>query len=69
MCYVVEVHKHGILEVDDKGIVQALVEKPKAEDTSSRKAVSKYLFYTCYVLMCIVSSILFVCQTSTTITK
>lgn len=42
ICYhTVEVSKYGILEVNDKGIVQALVEKPKAEETNSRKAVSK----------------------------
>ena len=37
-----DVHKHGILEVNSEGLVTALVEKPKANQTSSRKAVSEH---------------------------
>jgi len=36
-----DVHKHGILEVNGDGLVTALVEKPKPDQTSSRKAVSE----------------------------
>ena len=39
--------KDGILEINNEDIVKALVEKPKVEETSSRKAVRKCLnFYT-----------------------
>ena len=48
---IVEVSKHGILEVNSDGIVKALVEKPKAEETSSRKAVRKCLKF--YTQMCL----------------
>ena len=37
-----DVHKHGILEVNSEGLVTALVEKPKADQTTSRKAVSEH---------------------------
>jgi len=36
-----DVHKHGILEVNSERLVTALVEKPKPDQTSSRKAVSE----------------------------
>ena len=39
---IVEVSKRGILEVNNEGIVEALIEKPKAEETNSRKAVRDY---------------------------
>ena len=44
------------MEVNSEGIVKALMEKPKAEETTSRKAVRKCLkFYTnmcSYIIVC-----------------
>ena len=65
-----EVFKYGILEVNNEGIVEALIEKPKSTETTSRKAVRRHYmqFYTLSHVSCdTVSSLLFTGQTITTI--
>ena len=37
--------KHSIPEVSDEGIVNALIEKPKPEETDSRKAIRYVILY------------------------
>ena len=40
-----EVHKHGIIEVDDYGKVTSFLEKPKASETSSRSQSPCFYFF------------------------
>ena len=52
-----DVSKYGNLEANDEGIIKAFLEKPKAEETSSRKAVRKCLkFYTLTCLLYYIAS-------------